>query len=103
MPPNGSNRVTQRQHFEAIMALDSKLSTKVDAVLAAVNENRTANAAAFGKLGQCLESHHNRLEALDGPDGRVAGLERSETRWRALTAFLGALAGAFFGWLTGKG
>ena len=94
MTANGS-RVTQKQLYDTVLAVDEKLSKKIDTVLAAVSENRIANAGEFASLN----------EGLNGKGGlkdRVHTLETSETKWRALTAVVIAGAGAFFGWLTGR-
>jgi hypothetical protein len=101
MPANG-NRVTQKQLYQEVMALEGRLSSKIDAVLAAVHENRTLSAAEFACLHEGTGANSKRLDVLDGPEGRVAILEKSDTRWKALTALLGALGGALTGFLAGR-
>jgi hypothetical protein len=97
-----SNRVTQKQLYQEIMALEGRLGSKIDAVLAAVNENRTANAKEYACLQAGFQAAQKRLGDLDGPNGRVANLEGSDNRWKAFTALLGALGGAVTGFLTGR-
>lgn len=101
MPANG-NRVTQKQLYQEVMALEGRLSSKIDAVLAAVHENREKSAGEFACLNEGFRGFRKRLDDLDSPEGRVALLERSEGRWKAFAAVIGSLAGAIAGFLTGR-
>ena len=119
MPPN--NRVTQRQHFEdlaklgeglgkSVADLDNKLGAKVDAVLAAVAENRVANAGEYASLQTGLQSLQERLTgkggvidrigAIDGPGGRLTVLEHSDRKvgfWAGLVGVVSAAIAAIIG------
>jgi hypothetical protein len=106
--------VTQKQHYEdmaalsrafgeALSASEGRLSDKIDKVSEGLAANRTANAGEFACLQTGLASIVTRLDGKGGILDRVDSLETSETRWRALTAIVSAGAGAFFGWLTGRG
>ena len=122
MPSNGS-RVTPKQHYEDLSALskafgealsssEERLGIKIDRASEAISANRTANAADAASLQAGLTALGGRLDAkggildrlsnLDGPDGAIEGLKRSERRWGAAGAILGPIAGAVVGFLTGR-
>ena len=120
MPSNGS-RVSQKQHYEdltrlgeglgkSVADLDSKLGAKMDVVLAAVAENRVANAGEYACLQEGLNSLKTRLEGkgglidridtIDGKGGRLTVLEHSDRKvgfwasliWVVSAAIAGILA-----------
>jgi hypothetical protein len=101
MPANG-NRVTQKQLYQEVMALEGRLSSKIDAVLAAVNENRTLSAAEFACVNEGMRNLKGDLKGPGGLVERVDRIEASETRWKAFSAVLGSLGGALAGFLTGR-
>ena len=122
MPTNGS-RVTQKQHYEdltrlgeglgkSVADLDSKLGAKMDVVLAAVAENRVANAGEFACLQEGLNGLKTRLEGkgglidridtIDGKGGRLTVLEHSDRKVGFWASLVGMVSAAIAGILASR-
>ena len=129
MPSNGS-RVTQKQHYDdltklgeglgkSVADLDSKLGAKMDGLLAAVAENRVANAGEFACLQEGLNGLKTRLEGkgglidridvIDGPTGRltaaegkITDLKASDKWWAGMAGLAGTIAAAIAGTLASR-
>lgn len=117
MPPN--NKVSQKQLYETVMGLDDKLSAKMDAVLAQVTSNRTANAGEYACLQEGLNGLKTRLEGkgglidridtIDGPTGRltaaegkITDLKASDKWWAGMAGLAGTIAAAIAGALASR-
>lgn len=100
MPTNGS-KVSQRQFYEELRAVELRLTTKIDTVLEAVHENRTITATTMATLAKADEELCRRVNAIDGKDGaievlhqHVDNLRLSDKRWGGLAAAIAALGTA---------
>ena len=122
MPTNGS-RVTQKQHYDdltklgeglgkSVADLDSKLGAKMDGLLAAVAENRVANAGEFACLQEGLNGLKTRLEGkgglidridtIDGKGGRLTVLEHSDRKVGFWASLIGVVSAAIAGILASR-
>jgi hypothetical protein len=104
MPPN-SNKVSQRQFYEELRAVELRLTSRIDVVLEAVHENRTITATTLASLTRADEEICRRLTGVDGEGGaievlrnEVVSLKIADKRWGGgnalanMTAMLTALA-----------
>ena len=124
MPSNGS-RVTQKQHYEdltrlgeglgkSVADLDRKLGGKIDAVLAAVIENRERVTGQYAEVGAAIQVLKDlrdkpggimaRRTAMDRAGGRldclddkIVELRVSDKQVGVIASIIGAVAAAISG------
>ena len=97
MAANGS-KVSQKQFYDELRAVELRLGGKIDVVLEAVHENRTITATSLASLSKADEDICRRLTDVDGKGGsieqlhgHVDDLRIADKRWGGLAATIAAL------------
>ena len=107
MPPN--NRVTQRQHFEALLFIQREQAELKVLVL----ENRTAAERQFGELKAGLEGTRTAQDALQGlyrdqrgmwetQAGRIDRLQASDRKVGFWAGLVGVVSAAISGLIASR-
>jgi len=83
MSANG-NRVTTKQFYEKLGAVEEKITRRLDILL----EGQT-------RVDTIVQAHEKRL---DKHESDIESLERSDRRWAGISGLIAAIAGAIAGW-----
>ena len=96
MPPN--NKVSQKQLYDTVMAVEGRLSTQIASVLVAVNSHQVTTMTALASLTTANAEMARRVTAIDGKDGaievlhgHVDDLRLSDRKWGGLAALIAAV------------
>lgn len=111
MPPTNGSRVTQRELYDALIGVETRLGGKIDSLATEIRSQNTQQGERLAGLEQCSREHTGRLEAIDGRLGTVVAMhvvidglkddisdiQGGENRWKAVTGLLAVISGAISG------